>query len=143
MTSTFISPQTGSRYVKVNNDEFMFVGARYIGGNNFRITIRCAESESDLVALDLPKPPWSGVKDEDHISVVVDGVTELKLRVDEAIEAVRKMAGIGSMNTEWFEQVTEDHPHIVSMEFDEDEDDTTEAQFTCPHCGNEITAVLS
>lgn len=143
MTATFVSPQTGSRYVKVNNDEYMFVGARYLGGDNFRITIRCADLGSDLLNLPLPKPPWSALKDNDHISTVVKGTDELSTRVNEAIEAVRIVAGIGSMNTEWFEQVTGDHPHIVSMEFDEDVAETTTGEFTCPHCGNEITAVLS
>ena len=86
MTNKFFeSPQTGSVYVKVT-DGVPFVAVRRIdegSGMQYRITVR--GDFADLVNLDLPG--FSGVKDNDHRSIVVTPDL-LDYYVDGAVKAV-------------------------------------------------------
>lgn len=70
MTNKFFeSPQTGSVYVKVTSGNELFVGVREINHNHYRITVR--GDAHVLSALNLPG--FSGIKDNDHRSIVVPG----------------------------------------------------------------------
>ena len=95
MTNKFFeSPQTGSVYVKVTEADPnpyktvnpAFVAVRRIdegSGKQYRITVR--GDFADLVNLDLPG--FSGVKDNDHRSIVVTPDL-LDYYVDGAVKAV-------------------------------------------------------
>lgn len=128
--AVFVSPQTGSEYVRVTMEEDTFVAVRFLGKDDqsvsvFRITVRSNDfgtlmsirSNDDLM------PMWSGIKNDDHFSVVVPEVF-LKKFIEQAVMAVKAATGTVTVNENWFTEVAEG-TNFFTQE--------------CPACGAIIT----
>jgi len=84
----FISPQTGSEYDVLGSCNDLMVCFRKLDSIHYRVRVQ-GNSEKLERVLEFLKKSWGGVKDGDHISVVVS-LTNLPGAVADAVNAIIK-----------------------------------------------------
>lgn len=90
---TFKSPQTKVLYNVVTNIfDFALVAFRHIGEGRHRVRIQSDKNEVLSEINSLLTCGWGVVKDDDHLSIVVEGEAALANALGDAVKATVKLA---------------------------------------------------